>query len=111
MLGAPILSYVQKKMQHFYKKSCIVVVLMLQICRRNFDCNANIIAIFIVRTAIQKQKNRAMKQCNDEFSTVRMLDQGSKRSSAINCATDSRARIKCISVPLTMTSAARGRVL
>lgn len=110
MLGAPILSYVQKKLQHFCKKRFDVVVGMLQICRRNFGCNANIIVIFIARTAFQRSKNRVMKQCNDEFSTLHFI-QGSTRSGAINCATDSRARIKCISVPLTMTSAARGRVL
>jgi len=40
-----------------------------------------------------------------------MFDQGSKRSRAINRRTDSRARIECIPIPLTMTSAARGRVL
>ena len=53
MLGAPILSYVQKKMQHISKKILNVVVWMLQICRWNFDCNANIIAIFFAYIAIQ----------------------------------------------------------
>jgi hypothetical protein len=70
MLGAPILSYVQKKMQHICKKILNVVVLMLQICRWNFGCNAIIIAIFFVRNEFQRSKKRAMKQCNDEFSTV-----------------------------------------
>jgi len=66
---------------------------------------------FFARIAFQRSKNRAMKQRNDEFSTVCALSQGNQRSGAINCGTDSRARIKCISVPLTMTSSARGRVL
>jgi len=70
MLGAPILSYVQKKMQHISKKILNVVVWMLQICRWNFGCNANIIAIFFARNAFQRSKKRALKQCNDEFSTV-----------------------------------------
>ncbi len=57
MLGAPILSYVQKKMQHISKKILNVVVWMLQICRWNFGCNANIIAIFSREMHFKDQKN------------------------------------------------------
>lgn len=71
----------------------------------------SIITIFVVRIAFQGSKNGVMMQLSDEISTVLIVSYGSKRSGAINCATDSRSRIKCISVPLTITSAARGRVL
>lgn len=71
----------------------------------------NIITIFVARIAFRRSENSVMMWCSDEISTVLIVNYGSKRSGAINCATDSRSRIKCISVPLTITSAARGRVL
>ena len=60
-----------------------------------------------VSNIVWREKNRR----SDEISTVFIAIYGNKRSGANNCATFSRSRIKCISVPLIITSAARGRVL
>jgi len=43
LLGAPILCYVRKKMQHFCKKICRVVVAMLRVCRRNLCASVKVI--------------------------------------------------------------------
>ena len=70
-----------------------------------------IITIFFACSALRRSTNRPIRQRGDESLAVRTASQGSRRSGAINCATDSLSRIRCISAPLTITSAARGRVL
>ena len=84
---------------------------MLHVCRRNLcgiseQRHDNLLRAR-VSNIVWREKNRR----SDEISTVFIAIYGNKRSGANNCATFSRSRIKCISDPLIITSAARGRVL
>jgi hypothetical protein len=49
MLGAPILSYLQKKLQHFCKIISKSVVGMLHVCRRNDRATVKAALVFIKR--------------------------------------------------------------
>lgn len=69
-LGAPILSYVQKKMQHFCKGICMRSENLLRVYRWNFFFSDRTSAnFFCVRTNFRGKKTSKM-QSSDEISTV-----------------------------------------
>ena len=110
MLGAPILSYVQKKMQHFCKVICMLVQMLLHVYRWNFFISNRVPTNFFAREANFTEKN--LGNCNQamKFRQFRN-DYGIIFSVAINCSNVSRERTIWNFSPATITSAARGRVL
>ena len=86
MLGAPILCYVSKKMQHLFAKNLCPSVLLLQICLRNFVRNGTCSTFF---TLLPAQLNCSSIR---RAELLLRVDQPTKRCSAKRCANRFRSR-------------------